>query len=437
MSKGETISDWQERMSGEILALLRSELYMDFRYIDVALSALAWRPKEGIDTLGTDGEALYFSPEQLIRVYPKNPKFLNRCYMHSVLHCVFSHLWLQGNRENGDWDLACDIMVEYIIDHFEKPSTKRIIGWLRRDVYSRLEQSGEKLSAAVVYREIREWQEEDFEALRQEFYTDTHAFWPRPQQKQALSSPARKKWDKLSRQTQMQMEQQGEDEAEGQKLLMEQMEAREHRRSYADFLRRFALLRERLQCDEEAFDMNYYTYGLRLYGNMPLIEPVESKEVLQIQSFVVVIDTSYSTSGELVRQFLQYTADILLGNGQFAKRCHIHIVQCDDKIQRDDVVTDRGELERLLQQFELVGGGSTDFRPAFQYVNELLERQQLKDLRGMLYFTDGKGTYPAKRPDYQTAFVFLEDFEENLVPPWAMRLRLEKEEIRWESSSEH
>lgn len=429
MGKAETISEWQVRKSGEIFRLLQSELYMDFRYMDMALSALEFCPREGIDTIGTDGEHLFYAPEQIIRVFRNNPRFLNRSYMHSVLHCVFSHLWLQGNRQNDYWDLACDIMVEYVIDHFDKPSTARILSWLRRDVYRRLEQEETGCSAAVIYRLLLEWDGDDYEAMRQEFYTDTHAFWERPQQEQAVPTPVQKRWDKLSRQTQMQMEQRGTDEAEGEQLFMAQMGAREHRRNYADFLRKFALLREEITCNPEEYDMNYYMYGLQLYGNMPLVEPLESKELLQIQSFVVVIDTSYSTSGELVRKFLQMTADILLGNGYFAKQCRIHIIQCDNDVQKDDVITSREELRVLLQQLELVGGGGTDFRPAFRYVNELLDRQELSNLRGLLYFTDGKGIYPLKRPDYQTAFVFLEDYEETKVPPWAMRLRLESEDI--------
>ena len=57
--------------------------------------------------------------------------------------------------------------------------------------------------------------------------------------------------------------------------------------------------------DDDSFDYNFYTYGLRLYGNMPLIEPLESKEVKKIEEFVIVIDTSMSCSGELVRKFLE------------------------------------------------------------------------------------------------------------------------------------
>lgn len=430
MGKVETEQEWQEHMSEEILGILRSELYMDFRYMDMALSALSWCPKNGIDTLGTDGNVLFYSPEQLIRVYPKNPVFLNRCYLHSVLHCVFFHLWIQGNRQDDEWDLACDIMVEYVIDHLEKNSTKRILGWMRRDIYKRLDDTKKKLSAASIYQEMKGWREEDFDVLRKEFYTDTHAFWPRSKQESPMPLPSQKKWDKLSRQTQMQMEQRGSEDAQGQQIVLDQISVKGNRYCYSEFLRRFALLREEMQCDPEEFDMNYYTFGLRLYGNMPLVEPLESKEVLKIQTFVVVIDTSYSTSGALVRNFIRQTAKILLGSGQISDSCRIHIIQCDDKVQKDDIITNIEELERLIQNFEIVGGGGTDFRPAFRYVNALIEQKQLKDLRGLIYFTDGKGIYPGKRPDYQTAFVFVGEYDEAVVPPWAMQYTCSHTELK-------
>ena len=85
-------------------------------------------------------------------------------------------------------------------------------------------------------------------------------------------------------------------------------------------------------------------------------------------------------------------------------------------------ITGEQEMEAFLRDFTLLGGGGTDFRPAFSYVNDLLEQGELKELAGLLYFTDGKGRYPAKRPDYRTAFLFLEDYDEAAVPPWAMRL---------------
>lgn len=74
-SQAITQTEWEQYMAEKILRLIRHELYMDFRYMDVALSALSYQPKEGIDTLGTEGDHLFYSADHLLRVYPKNPVY--------------------------------------------------------------------------------------------------------------------------------------------------------------------------------------------------------------------------------------------------------------------------------------------------------------------------------------------------------------------------
>ena len=92
-------------------------------------------------------------------------------------------------------------------------------------------------------------------------------------------------------------------------------------------------------------------------------------------------------------------------------------------------MTNDRDVERLLHEFTITGGGSTDFRPAFCYVDDLIEKGEIKNLRGLLYFTDGKGIYPKKRPNYQTAFLFLDTYEKTAVPPWAMQQQILSEEL--------
>ena len=76
-----------------------------------------------------------------------------------------------------------------------------------------------------------------------------------------------------------------------------------------------------------------------------------------------------------------------------------------------------------MKILEIEGKGGTDFVPVFTYVQELLRRKEFSNLRGLLYFTDGKGRFPKKMPPYQTAFVLVQkEFEEVEVPPWAIRI---------------
>ena len=84
-------------------------------------------------------------------------------------------------------------------------------------------------------------------------------------------------------------------------------------------------------------------------------------------------------------------------------------------------------MKSYMEKLELKGEGGTDFRPAFTYVDEMIRQHAFEHLRGMIYFTDGRGIYPAKRPVYETAFVFMEEeYEDVDVPPWAIKIILEE-----------
>ena len=264
-----------------------------------------------------------------------------------------------------------------------------------------------------------------------EFPCDDHRFWPAdPDSPQAQLQG--KQWEQLGRQTQLSMEESGQHAGEnaGARALQAQVQASRSRRSYRDFLRRFAVWHEEPHLDPEEFDLGFYSYGLRVYGNLPLIEPLESREVKKIRDFVIVLDTSESTAGELVKAFLQETFTLLKSQDSFFRKCRILVLQADNAIQDETWLTDLDALDRYTANFTLHGGGGTDFRPAFARVEELRESGELRDLQGVLYFTDGKGIYPAHRPPFETAFLFLENgTPPPEVPPWAMRLVLQPEEF--------
>ena len=78
------------------------------------------------------------------------------------------------------------------------------------------------------------------------------------------------------------------------------------------------------------------------------------------------------------------------------------------------------QLNEYMSHFTVKGGGGTDFRPAFAYVEQLMREKKFTKLRGLIYFTDGDGIYPRQKPDYETAFVFLQRTDKmKLVPTWA------------------
>lgn len=201
--------------------------------------------------------------------------------------------------------------------------------------------------------------------------------------------------------------------------------------SYEEFLRKFSVLIEQIAINDNEFDYSFYTYGLSLYGNIPLIEPLEYKDAKRIHDFVIAIDTSGSTYGPLVQQFLVKTFNILAEQNSFDSRVCIHIIQCDTDIRDDVKIENLTDLDQYLSSFKLHGGGGTDFTPVFDYVDKLVAAKEFTDLKGLIYFTDGYGTFPAAVPQYETAFAFVGDDHcpLNCVPDWAITLELDESDL--------
>lgn len=260
---------------------------------------------------------------------------------------------------------------------------------------------------------------------------DDHKYWANQQPDRKPNPLMSKKWGDISDgiETDLGTFSRESGEQDGDFLDQLKIENRE-RYDYREFLRKFAVFREELTVDPDSFDYNFYTYGLSLYGNMPLIEPLETREVKKVSEFVIVIDTSMSCSGELVQRFLEETYGILSDSGNFFQKVNIHIIQCDEKVHSDVKITSREELQEYMNSLELYGDGGTDFRPAFAYVEELMEKREFENLKGLVYFTDGYGLFPAKMPPYRTAFVFMEQEPEDVdIPAWAMKLVITEEEL--------
>ena len=93
MAHIKTQTEWENDMSVKILQHARSEIYLDLRYLDVALSALKPQAMEGLETMATDGESLFFSAGQVIRVFRNNPalKFRHKQAAENELCGLFQH----------------------------------------------------------------------------------------------------------------------------------------------------------------------------------------------------------------------------------------------------------------------------------------------------------------------------------------------------------
>ena len=552
-------------LGSRILNQSRYELSLSMRHLARALDRLPYEMDFNTQRMGTEGERIHFHPEFIFQLFMESPQKLNRLYMHSLLHCLFRHMFKNEDKKEELWNMACDIHVEYVLDSLDVDLLKRPAGEYRENTFQSLEEKIKTLSAERIYQYLEETDldYEAWERLEREFYKDDHVFWkvidredapgeegegdgdgaplPMPEDftpnesssqdskpsedtsaqngassegeskeeknqeagnqepenrgsenqgaenqesenrgaenqesknqeskssdkgdgkqedSQSENSSGKKQeerkkaenrkpkeleqreeqeakqkrdelsneWEDISKRTEQEIEHSSKEKQEEQGSLAWFLRLEQKKYTdFRDFLRRLSVDREEMEVDLDSFDYGYYYYGLEQYGNMPLIEENEYREGRKLQELVIAIDTSHSTKGEMVKGFLEETAGILKQKDAFFQKVKVHILECDDELRKDICLENVEDLEQYSKNFAVKGGYGTDFRPVFRYVSDLQKRGELKNLKGLMYFTDGKGRYPKEAPPYVTAFVFPkgEDIDDDNVPFWAMKL---------------
>ena len=178
---------------------------------------------------------------------------------------------------------------------------------------------------------------------------------PSGEQNQSMSSAeAEQLWREVTHRIQVDAETFSHQQGSHAGGMMQNLkEVNREKYDYTSFLKKFAVLSEAMKINEDEFDYVFYTCELQLYENMPLIEPLEYKEVRRIREFVIAIDTSGSVSGELVQRFIQKTYNILQSIESFFSKINVHIIQCDADIQEDKKITCREEFDEYLKTMKI------------------------------------------------------------------------------------
>ncbi len=127
-----------------------------------------------------------------------------------------------------------------------------------------------------------------------------------------------------------------------------------------------------------------------LYRGVTL--PSINSEELKI---AVAIDTSASIDDSSLNSFLTELEAIM----QTFPNYQIELIECDYKIQN---TTRLSPLEPIISKAK--GGGSTDFRAVFEYLENLNE-----DFKFLIYFSDGEGVFPKQTPNIDTLWVLTKD----------------------------
>lgn len=389
----------------KIWNLTREQLSAKYPFFRKLLWNFSFQESKDTRTAGTDGKTIYFNPDYLTKSFQESSTKLEELFLHILYHCLFLHPVMDVPENPELWNLSCDTAVRRILqnENAERDPMK---------IYQDFQADGGDSSPQTIFRSIDS--------------PDDHTFWKYTDRKQFLET-IRKALGGMSGASGMGLYgNSGRGTAPGNQT--EELSIEEKGKyDFHRFLRHFAVHREEIHTDTQSFDYIPYIYGLGHYGNIPLIEYLEYQEVTRLEELVIAIDTSGSCSSDTVRRFMEETYGILSDQENFFRKMNLYIIQCDCFIQDTSHITCEKDWQNYLKNLHIHGRSGTDFRPVFEYIEKLRQERKLKNLKGLLYFTDGDGIYPAKATDYETAFVFYkEKAMHQKVPAWAVKLYLDK-----------
>jgi hypothetical protein len=83
-----------EGIARDIIILARNSLLVNFRFLDRAVSHIEFVPDENV-SITTDGEFIYYGPWYVLSIYRENQSRIARDILHSIMHCVFRHNFME------------------------------------------------------------------------------------------------------------------------------------------------------------------------------------------------------------------------------------------------------------------------------------------------------------------------------------------------------
>lgn len=325
---------------------------------------------ESCETAWTDGTRLGFNPAFVNSLTAAQ---LRGLICHEVLHCANGHPWRRGARHELKWNHACDFAINPIIKeagHELPPDglfSKQYAGLSAEAIYNKLPPV---TTIKIPAGEVRDAQ--NLQNAEQE-----QAEWQVKIKQAARAAKARGNLPKslerlIGDLTKPQIDWKAE-------------------------LRRFIQQASRNDYTWRVPNARYLHAGLYLPS-------LYSEEM---PPMVVAVDTSGSIGGDVLRQFGAEITAI----AQECRPSKIHVLYIDAAVQAAEEY-EPGDVIQLKP----MGGGGTDFVPAFQWIAD-----NGIEAACLVYLTDLYGAFPNSAPDYPVLWAATTDHG----APFGEILRLE------------
>jgi predicted metal-dependent peptidase len=405
------------------LAAARTRLILDKPFLGALVLRLplvqadpAWCP-----TTATDARKLYFSHDYIDALSLSQAQFV---LAHEALHCALAHFRRREHRDKYRWDVACDHAVNPLLlaDGLEPPP-----GTLYEPKF-------EGMTAEEIYPCIRSTDAE--EPMDRHVYDAPAVHSPPPdappsdssqgadndggdneadgdgqsgEEAQAPSGGSAPQPPPLSAQEREALAVQWQQRLAG--AAQQAMQAGKLGGAMArlvDHLLQpqlpWRMLLARYITASARDDYSYSRPSSRRSGDA-IMPSLRSGQV----EMVVAVDTSGSIRDEEMAQFL---GEVNAIKGQV--RARVALLPCDAALAPGAPWTfepwESAEIPKALG-----GGGGTDFRPVFEWVERSGRHPDL-----LVYFTDAEGTFPEAPPSYPTIWLV----KGRKPVPWGQRIQL-------------
>lgn len=361
----------------EQLTKAKSQLTNKYPYFGMLASRLKHEPNPEIDYYASNGVRFLYNPEFIERCSLDELFFiLTNCVMHHIL----AHQQRKLSRKGSLWQLATDFAIN-----------------------SMLHKNGLKIPQGANYDKAFKnmYAEEIYEVLKERTSLEAIDSFSEEQSETAKSENPFAHIDRLPKNLAEKEEQEWEYAA----ALSKEVAMKKSAMPLG--LERFAKKMKAKNIDWR-FEL-YNAINKHMRNNYAFMPPNKKHLYRGVAlpsltsdtlSLVVAIDTSGSIKEELLGAFLEEFKAIMQNFPMIA----IELIIADAKVHAHHTFRSGDKLD-----FPLKGGGGTDYRPTFEYINARLPMSSM-----VLYFTDGDGIFPQIPPSYEVLWALSQ--KKNRIP---------------------
>jgi predicted metal-dependent peptidase len=410
------------------LAAARTRLILDKPFLGSLVMHLPLKQADPkwCETTATDARHFYYNPDYIARLTLEQTQFI---LAHEAMHCALSHFARRNHRQKHRWDVACDYAVNMILDD------ERMVGPEK----ALMSAAYRGLTAEEIYPLLHQDTQE--ETLDQHLFdhsdsSDSNEGEPEEQDGDSSSEDSTGKNDSQSKggegQDSQPQEGQGEqpeereagpptppmdlgelDEQWKNRLAAAAQAARQAGKLSQSMMR----LVDQLLAPQLPWRALLARYMMNVARDDYSFQRTSRREgeammprlYSQGVRVVVVLDTSGSVTDAELREFL---AEIDALKAQVRAEVTLHT--CDDKLAEDGPWR-FAMWEPLELPDGISGGGGTDFRPVFDW----LEQDRVSpDL--LVYFTDAEGRFPDVEPTFPVVWLV----KGKATVPFGIRIQL-------------